>query len=52
MAFDQTLEDRVAALTVEQVNATIKKFVNPAKFSAVKAGDFKGHPAKPLPVKP
>jgi hypothetical protein len=34
------------------VNATIKKYVNPAKFSAVKAGDFKNKPPKPMPVKP
>jgi len=52
MAFDQTLEERVAALTVDQVNASIKKYVNPAKFSAVKAGDFKNHPPKPMPTKP
>jgi len=52
MAFDQALEERVAKLTVDEVNATIKKYVNPAKFSAVKAGDFKNHPPKPVPVKP
>ena len=52
MAFDQALEDRVAKLSVDEVNAAIKKYVNPAKFSAVKAGDFKNHPPKPVPVKP
>ncbi|MHB1095987.1 MAG: M16 family metallopeptidase [Gemmatimonadaceae bacterium] len=52
MAYDQALEARVAALTVDQVNATIKKYVNPAKLSAVKAGDFKNKPPKPMPVKP
>jgi zinc protease len=52
MAFDQTLEDHVAKLSVDEVNAAIKKYVNPAKFSAVKAGDFKNHPPKPVPVKP
>jgi zinc protease len=52
MAFDQALEDRVAALTVDQVNANIRKYINPAKISAVKAGDFKNHPPKPMPVKP
>jgi zinc protease len=52
MAFDQTLEDRVAGLTVDQVNASIRKYVNPAKLSAVKAGDFKNHPPKPMSVKP
>lgn len=41
MTFDQTLEDRVATLTVDEVNAMIKKYVNPAKFVTVKAGDFK-----------
>lgn len=52
MAFDQTLEDRVAGLTVDQVNSSIRKYVNPAKLSAVKAGDFKNHPPKPMPTKP
>jgi zinc protease len=52
MAFDQTLEDRVAALTVDQVNTTIKRYVNPAKVSIIKAGDFKNHPPKPMSVKP
>lgn len=52
MAFDQSLEDRVAKLTADEVNATIRKWVNPAKFSAVKAGDFKNKPPKPMPVKP
>ena len=52
MAFDRSLEDRVAGLTVDQVNSTIRKYVNPAKFSAVKAGDFKNHPPKPMPTKP
>ncbi len=52
MAFDQTLEDRVAKLTVNEVNDAIKRYVNPAKFIIVKAGDFKGKPPKPMPVKP
>ncbi|HEY3287715.1 MAG TPA: pitrilysin family protein [Gemmatimonadaceae bacterium] len=52
MAFDQTVEDKVAKLSVDEVNATIKKYVNPAKFVIIKAGDFKGKPPKPMPVKP
>ncbi len=52
MAFDQALEERVTALTADQVNAAIKKYVNPAKLSSVKAGDFKNKPPKPMPVKP
>ncbi len=52
MAFDQALEERVSKITMDEVNTVIRKYVNPAKFSAVKAGDFKNHPPKPVPVKP
>jgi len=52
MAFDQALEDRVAKLTVNEVNATVARLVNPAKFTVIKAGDFKNKPPKPMPVKP
>ena len=37
----QAIEDKVAALTAADVNAAIKKWMNPAAFSVVKAGDFK-----------
>jgi zinc protease len=39
--FDQQLEDRLKALKVEDINATLKKYVDPKKFSVVKVGDFK-----------
>ena len=39
-SFDGELEKRIAALTPEQVGATIKKYVDYNKLSFVKAGDF------------
>lgn len=40
-AFDQQIEDRVRALSLSDVNAALKKYVDAKKFSVVKAGDFK-----------
>lgn len=40
-AFDQQVEDKVRALSVAEINATLKKYVDPKKFSVVKVGDFK-----------
>jgi zinc protease len=39
--WDATLNTRVNALTVDQVNAAMRKHVDPSKLSVVKAGDFK-----------
>jgi zinc protease len=41
MAFDQQLEDRIKALSVADINSTLKKYVDAKKFSVVKVGDFK-----------
>lgn len=41
MAFSQQIDDKIAALTVDQVNAAIKKYFNPEKATLIKAGDFK-----------
>ena len=41
MAWQAELEKKVAALTLEQVNATVKKYVAPADLSIVKAADLK-----------
>ena len=41
MAFEQALDEQLGKLTSAQVNATLKKYVDPKRFSAVKAGDFK-----------
>jgi zinc protease len=44
MAYDTSYESAVNALTVDQVNAAVKKYFDPAKISIVRAGDFKGKP--------
>jgi zinc protease len=40
LAFDAELERRVAALTPDQINAAMRKYVNPARFTIAEAGDF------------
>jgi zinc protease len=45
LAFDADFEKKVEALTAEQVNAAMKKHVDPKKISIVKAGDFDKKPA-------
>jgi zinc protease len=40
MAFDADIDRRVQALSVEQVNAAFRKYLDPAQLSVVKAGDF------------
>jgi zinc protease len=42
MAFSADNDARLLALTREQVNAAIKKYVEPARFMHVYAGDFAG----------
>ncbi|UUZ49712.1 hypothetical protein LP420_05805 [Massilia sp. B-10] len=39
MAYDQALEAKVAALKLAQVNAALRKYVDPGKMSVVSAGD-------------
>jgi zinc protease len=41
LKFDQAIEDKVNALTPEQINATFRKYVDPSQLIVVKAGDFK-----------
>lgn len=52
MSFEAQLDDKVRSLTAEQVNAALKKHINLAKISTVKAGDFKNKPPKAPPTKP
>jgi len=40
MAFDAELERRVGALTLEEVNGALRRFLDPARIVVVKAGDF------------
>ena len=51
MAFEAEFEKMVQALTVADVNAAVKKYIKPAKITAVEAGDFAKHPPKAA-VKP
>ena len=39
-AYDAGLEKQVGALTVDQVNAALRKYLDPSRLSVVKAGDF------------
>ncbi len=41
MKWDEDMDAKLQALTTEQVNAALKRHVNPAAISIVKAGDFK-----------
>lgn len=39
-AWQQQLEEKIAALTAEQVSAAFRKYIDPNQISIVKAGDF------------
>ena len=41
MTRDADLDRKVQALTTAQINATVKKYLDPAGISYFKAGDFK-----------
>jgi zinc protease len=41
LKFDETLEAKVAALTVDQINAAFRKHMDAAGLITIKAGDFK-----------
>lgn len=48
LSFDKGVEAKVATLTPAQVNAALKKFLDPSKITIVRAGDFsKGETPKP-----
>lgn len=40
MQFDAKFEEQVSKLTLNEVNAALKKYIDPAKISLFKAGDF------------
>ncbi len=44
MAYDTKFEAAINALTADQVNAAVKKYLDPAKLSIIRAGDFKNKP--------
>ena len=41
ITYEEDLEKKVAGLTPEQVNTTVRKHLNPASISIFRAGDFK-----------
>ncbi len=41
MQFQADLEQKIKDLTPEAVNAALRKYVDPKRFSVVTAGDFK-----------
>ncbi|HEV2291290.1 MAG TPA: pitrilysin family protein, partial [Gemmatimonadales bacterium] len=46
MAYDSTLEARVRGLTAADVNAAFRRYIDPARFITVEAGDFDKKPAQ------
>jgi len=40
-AWEEKLEAQVSALTLDQINAAFRKYVDPSSFAIVKGGDFK-----------
>jgi zinc protease len=49
LAWDADLEQKISALTPEQITAAMRKHLDPAKITIVKAGDFAKAAAKPAP---
>jgi zinc protease len=45
-AWEQELDDRLAALTPKAVNAALRRHLDPARLVLVEAGDFKSAAAK------
>jgi len=41
MQWDKAFDEKLQSLTLAQVNAAIKKYINPKDFTYIKAGDFK-----------
>ena len=40
LAWDAKFEQQIVALTPEQIVTTMRKYIDPAKITVVKAGDF------------
>ncbi len=49
LAWDEELERKVAALTPEQINAAMRKYIDPSKLIIIKSGDFAKNAAAPKP---
>ena len=44
LSWDAELEKKIAALTPDQINAAMRRHLNPAAITIMKAGDFKSKP--------
>lgn len=40
LAWDAALEEKIQALTPERIGTALRRYIDPAKLSIVKAGDF------------
>ncbi|HEX8181103.1 MAG TPA: hypothetical protein VF525_16265, partial [Pyrinomonadaceae bacterium] len=47
LQWDADLEARIKALTPEQINAAMRKYIDPAKITIIKSGDFAKNAAAP-----
>jgi zinc protease len=51
MQWDAQFEQKVAALTLDEVNASLRKWIDPSKITIIKAGDFAKTAGVAAPVK-
>jgi zinc protease len=49
LTWDEELERKVAALTPEQINAAMRRYIDPSKLIIIKSGDFAKTAAAPKP---
>ena len=47
MAFEQALDERIAALTLDEVNAALRKYIDPTRLVVGRVGDFANNPPTP-----
>ncbi len=51
LQWDAQFEQKVSALTLDEVNAALRKWIDPAKITIIKAGDFAKAATAAAPVK-
>ena len=49
LTWDAEMEERIQALTVEEVDSAVRRYLDLSKMTIVKAGDFEGAKAKLIP---
>ncbi|CAN5156770.1 hypothetical protein BH20GEM2_BH20GEM2_20330 [soil metagenome] len=52
MAWDAGVEEKIAALTPEQINEAMRRHLDPDEILIVKAGDFANKPPVAAPATP